>query len=321
MLPLPVQIQEVMVAFAHLFTCPVWHHAQILILGAILARGKRTVTSALRAMGLAQERHFTNYHRVLNRAVRHASFTAKCYSGAWLPSCLPKCRCRYLWTKPWSGAKEPRSRPKGVSRCCALIAQKGRPLLRSALGRDDAPRSSSLVPPSLGATLLYSPGDFRKDLPETGQAPQERHRSCLPWAAARAAMDSPTNFDPGWRWGLCGPRIYPVVPLPSQSVTLVARFRWNAALYDSPPAPIPGKRGRKPTKGKRQLSLNSASPIPRRFGRAYGSSGTMEQSARSCPFPAPASGTRRESLPSPSGGSWCETPRASSKTPLCSAPT
>jgi hypothetical protein len=38
-------------------------------------------------------------------------------------------------------------------------------------------------------------------------------------------------------------------------VTLVARFRWNAALYDAPTSPTPGKRGRKPTKGKRQLSL------------------------------------------------------------------
>jgi hypothetical protein len=31
----------------------VWHHAKLLVLGAILARGKRTVTSALRALGLA----------------------------------------------------------------------------------------------------------------------------------------------------------------------------------------------------------------------------------------------------------------------------
>jgi hypothetical protein len=36
--------------------------------GAILAPGKRTVTSALRIMGLSQDRHFANYHRVLNRA-------------------------------------------------------------------------------------------------------------------------------------------------------------------------------------------------------------------------------------------------------------
>jgi hypothetical protein len=38
-------------------------------MGAILAPGKRTVTSALRVMGKSQERHFQNYHRVLNRAL------------------------------------------------------------------------------------------------------------------------------------------------------------------------------------------------------------------------------------------------------------
>ena len=41
----------------------------VLLVGAILAPGKRTVTAILRIMGLSQERHFQNYHRVLNRAV------------------------------------------------------------------------------------------------------------------------------------------------------------------------------------------------------------------------------------------------------------
>ena len=40
----------------------------MLLAGAILAPGKRTVTSVLRIMGLSQERHFQTYHRVLNRA-------------------------------------------------------------------------------------------------------------------------------------------------------------------------------------------------------------------------------------------------------------
>ena len=47
----------------------VWRCAQILLLGAILAPGKRTVTNALRVMGLSDERRFQIYQRVLNRAV------------------------------------------------------------------------------------------------------------------------------------------------------------------------------------------------------------------------------------------------------------
>lgn len=38
-------------------------------MGAILAPGQRTVTAILRIMGLSVEKHFQNYHRVLNRAV------------------------------------------------------------------------------------------------------------------------------------------------------------------------------------------------------------------------------------------------------------
>lgn len=40
----------------------------VLATGAILAPGKRTVTSILRIMGLEDETRFQNYHRVLNRA-------------------------------------------------------------------------------------------------------------------------------------------------------------------------------------------------------------------------------------------------------------
>jgi hypothetical protein len=58
------------------FRQPTWNKAQILFIGAILATGKRTVTAALRVMGLSDVGHFSSYHQVLNRAVwspRHLS--------------------------------------------------------------------------------------------------------------------------------------------------------------------------------------------------------------------------------------------------------
>jgi hypothetical protein len=69
MLPLPEAIILVLAPFAPLFSDRVWCHAQVLLVGAMLAPGARTVTTALQVMGLATERCFTNYHRVLNRAV------------------------------------------------------------------------------------------------------------------------------------------------------------------------------------------------------------------------------------------------------------
>lgn len=55
--------------FAVLYSRRVWQHVQILLMGTILAPGQRTVTAILRIMGLSAEKHFQNYHRVLNRAV------------------------------------------------------------------------------------------------------------------------------------------------------------------------------------------------------------------------------------------------------------
>jgi hypothetical protein len=66
--PLSVTIILVLARFAPLFSHRVWLHAQVALLGAILAPGPRTVTAALLVMGLALERRFTNDHRVLDRA-------------------------------------------------------------------------------------------------------------------------------------------------------------------------------------------------------------------------------------------------------------
>jgi hypothetical protein len=65
---LPAAIISVLRQFEVVFSEPVWQSALILLVGAILAAGKRTVTSVLRVIGLSQERQFQTFHRVLNRA-------------------------------------------------------------------------------------------------------------------------------------------------------------------------------------------------------------------------------------------------------------
>src|SRR5829696_3474891 len=69
MAALPTRFVAIIVAFSGLFRERTWAHAQTLLLGAILMPGIRTVAMVLRVMGLADERHFVNYHRVLSRAV------------------------------------------------------------------------------------------------------------------------------------------------------------------------------------------------------------------------------------------------------------
>jgi hypothetical protein len=55
--------------FRPVFHESTWNKVQVLLVGSILAPGKRTVSAALRAVGLADEPGFSKYHQVLNRAV------------------------------------------------------------------------------------------------------------------------------------------------------------------------------------------------------------------------------------------------------------
>jgi hypothetical protein len=66
---LPAPMIAVLSAFAPLFSARVWDHAQVLLMGAVLAPAQRTIAAALRVTGLAQVRQFHRYHRVLSRAV------------------------------------------------------------------------------------------------------------------------------------------------------------------------------------------------------------------------------------------------------------
>ena len=65
---LPEQMIRALAPFAPLFSKRLWRHVQVLVAGAILAPGARTVSSALRAMGLDQQKRFHRYHPVLSRA-------------------------------------------------------------------------------------------------------------------------------------------------------------------------------------------------------------------------------------------------------------
>src|SRR4051794_23342682 len=65
---LPTRFAGIILAFAPLFVHRSWRHARLLLIGAILVPGQRTVTNVLRVTGHARDRHFVNVHRVLSRA-------------------------------------------------------------------------------------------------------------------------------------------------------------------------------------------------------------------------------------------------------------
>lgn len=65
---LPAEIITVIAQFAPAFTQPSYRKMVVLLVGTILARGRRTVTAALRAVGLQQDQRWANYHHLLSRA-------------------------------------------------------------------------------------------------------------------------------------------------------------------------------------------------------------------------------------------------------------
>ncbi len=87
---LPTVMIRVLVPFAPLFSKRVWQHAQVLLAGAILASGRRTVSSALRAMGLDQEKRFHRYHRVLSRASWSSLKASRVLVGSLVEAFVPE---------------------------------------------------------------------------------------------------------------------------------------------------------------------------------------------------------------------------------------
>ena len=87
---LPPKMVQLLAPFAPLFSKRVWRHAQLLLVGAILAPGRRTVNSALRAMGLGQEKRFHRYHRVLSRASWSSQHVSRVLLGLLVKAFVPE---------------------------------------------------------------------------------------------------------------------------------------------------------------------------------------------------------------------------------------
>ena len=88
MLTLPDAIVPILIPFVTLFTYPTWRKAQVLLFGAILTPGQRTVAAALRVIGRSDHLDYARYHEVLNRGgygrpVRRLASCWRCCSSTW----------------------------------------------------------------------------------------------------------------------------------------------------------------------------------------------------------------------------------------------
>ena len=67
MIELPAGFQKTISYFSFAFRKDVWQKVQVLLIGAIICPGSRTVCNVLRSVGLQWEKNFPKYHRVLSQ--------------------------------------------------------------------------------------------------------------------------------------------------------------------------------------------------------------------------------------------------------------
>lgn len=263
MLSLPTEMIAVLEPFAPVFRKSVWERAKTMAVGAILVPGQRTVASVLRVMGLGHDRHFANYHRVLNR-------------DRWASRSLSPILLRLLlaaFVSPTApvvvGIDEHIERRRG-----AKIAAKGiyRDPVRSSKeffvktsGTQRVPRwiSMQLLAPIPWAQQVWAL-PFLTTLAPSERYHQKRHRrhKTIPdWG--RQMILQLRRWLPDRPLVVVADSAYAVLDLLarcqrlSHPVTVVTRLRLDAALYDPPPERKKGTTGRPRRKGKRQPTLEA----------------------------------------------------------------
>ena len=257
MLTRPVSIIRLLEPFGTILQAKTWEKAQLLLVGAILSPGKRTVTSALRVMGLSRDGNFARYHHVLNRAR---------WSSLQLSRTLLFLLLRHLDSGIGPlvfGIDETIERRRGKRISAKGIYRDG---VRSSQGhfvKASGLRWVSLMwlapIPWAGRvwalpflTVLAPSERFHR---ERGQ----RHKKLTDWA--RQMILQLRRWLPRRPLVLVADSSYAVLDLlhfcqfMASPVTCITRLRLDAALYEPVPPRSPGQLGRPRLKGKRLPTL------------------------------------------------------------------
>ena len=260
---LPTTMIQVLAPFAPLFSKRVFQHAQVLLAGAILAPGKRTVSSALRAMGLGHMRQFHRYHRVLNRAAWSGREASRVLLGLLVRAFSqggplvfgidetlerrwgPKISAKGVYRDPVRSTNQRFVKASGLRWLCMML----------------------LVPIPWASRVWALP--FLSVLAPSERYDQERgktHKKLTEWA---------------WQLLLLVRRWYPereIVAVAdstyaglkllhrcrslSRPVAFVTRLRLDVALYEPPPPRKKGQMGRPRLKGRRLPNLSAVAEDP-----------------------------------------------------------
>jgi hypothetical protein len=254
---LPAMMLHLLNPFMPLFSRRLWPHVQILLAGAILTPGRRTVSAALRAMGLGQTEQFQRYHRVLNRAVWSGREASRVLLGLLVRTLVPsgpliigvdetlerrwgkKIAAKGIYRDPVRSTHERFVKASGLRWVCLML----------------------LVPVPWAGRVWALP--FLSVLaPSERYAAQrgKQHKKTTDWARQMLLLvrrwwperEIVAVADAGYASLRLLASCRRFLPKP---VTFVTRLRLDAALYDPAPPRRAGQIGRPRLKGKRLPNL------------------------------------------------------------------
>ena len=264
MLTLPTVFIGLLAPFMPLFRPQTWSKAQLLLAGAVLSPGKRTITAALRVLGLSQEAGFAKYHHVLNRA-------------RWSPRELSKLLLFLLLHHLDTGQG-----PLVFGIDETLERRWGRKISARGIYQDAVRSSASHLVKASGLRwvslmwLSFIPWSQRVwALPVlTALAPSERYyqrqgrrpKKLTDWA--RQIILQLRRWLPDRPLVLVADSSYAVLELLHfcqslvHPVTFITRLRLDAALFEPAPPRLPGQMGRPRLKGQRLPTLKQRLQCP-----------------------------------------------------------
>ena len=255
MLHLPTRFASAVLPFACMFVQQrTWRHAQILLLGALLAPGQRTVCAILRIAGLCRERHFVNYHRVLNRAIWHDRLGTRLLLDLLVAAFVPRGPVLLGIDDTIERRRGKRIKAKGIYRDPVRAS-------KSFFVKTSGLRWLSLMlltPVSWAGRVWALP--FLTVLAPSARYCQERgqrHKALTAWARQVALQTH--RWLPARTLVLIGDSSFAALELLAALVRdgliCVTRLRLDAALYEPAPPRQPGAKGRPRKKGARLPTL------------------------------------------------------------------
>ena len=248
-------------AFRDCFTAPVWAHVLVLVAGAILAPGKRTVSQALRVMGLASNPGFGRYHEVLSRARWDSRTVARTLLKQVLDAFLPTGEVVIGVDDTIERRWGPKIKARGISR----------DPVRSSRGH--FVKASGLRWLSLMAMVPIPWARRRWALPFlTILAPSERwsnehnrrHKTVVDWA--RQAILQTRRWLPDRRLVVVADAGFAAIELIAalrRHACLITRLRIDASLFAPAPRRRAGQMGRPRVKGRRLPTFKAVLADPK----------------------------------------------------------